>query len=247
MSRKHRARPVPLLGRHRLGVPEASGVARLPDGRFLVVDDERGPFLCRPDHAPEVVATATPLSDLEGVAVSDDGASMWLLSERDGSVWRGPVEGEDERPLTRLGALPRLGKRRNRGWEGLAWAPAPTLGGRDFLVATHQRQPRVVGLFDPVTLAPHATFPLPRAARKSLGDLNDVTVHPQTGRLLVVSGRKARLAELALAGGEFELIHVWRLPGGKKDGVPEGITYDQHGSLWVVTDGEGWLYELGKP
>lgn len=232
-----------MLRRHAIGVQEASGVARLPDGSFLVVDDERGVFRAWLDRPSERLRTGEGLEDLEGVCVSPDGATAWFLSERDGSVWRHALDEGQPDGGSRLGALPRQSDKKNRGWEGLAFAPAGTLVDDEVLVAVHQRGPRVVGLFDPTSLQVRAMLSLPRALKKHLGDLNDVTVHHATGHIVLISGKKGLLGELVLVGGELEPVRSFRLEHGKDD-VPEGVTYDRDGRLWLVTDGEGWLREL---
>lgn len=240
---KRKAKGARVLSRHALGVQEASGVARLPDGSFLVVDDERGVFRAWLERPSERLRTGEGLEDLEGVCVSADGATAWLLSERDGAVWRHALDEGQPDGGVRLGALPRQSNKKNRGWEGLAFAPAGTLADDEILVAVHQRGPRLVGLFDPMSLEERAVLSLPRAVKKHLGDLNDVSVHPVTGHIVVVSGKKGMLAELALVEGELDEVRSFRIDHAKDD-VPEGITYDGDGRLWLVTDGEGWLREL---
>jgi len=240
---KMKARGARVRQSRALGVQEASGVARLPDGSFLVVDDEQGVFRAWVDRPSERLAAGNGLADLEGVCVTPDGSMAWLLSERDGAVWRfGLDDGQPDRG-TRLGRLPRESSKKNRGWEGLAFAPAGTLADEDLLVAAHQRGPRLVGLFEPESLAPRAMLSLPRAVKKRIRDLNDVTVHPTTGRIVIVSGKKGMLAELVLAGDQLEPSRLFRVEHAKDD-VPEGVTYDAEGRLWLVTDGEGWLREL---
>lgn len=226
-----------------LGIQEASGVARLRDGSFLVVDDEQGVFRAWLDRPSERMRAGEGLADLEGVCVTPDGATAWLLSERDGAVWRYAVDdGQLDRGV-RLGRLPRESSKKNRGWEGIAYAPAGTLAEDALLVAVHQRGPRVVGLFGAESLAPRLMLSLPRKVKKRLGDLNDVTVHPATGRIVVVSGKKGMLAELVVSGERLQPSRLFRVDHAKDD-VPEGVTYDADGRLWLVTDGEGWLREL---
>ena len=44
-------------------------------------------------------------------------------------------------------------------------------------------------------------------------------------------------------GEQLELGRTFRVDHHDGD-VPEGVTYDSEGRLWLVTDGEGWLREL---
>ena len=134
-----------------LGVQEASAVARLPSGGFLVVDDEKGIFRCTlaastDDEAePELLDAARGLSDLEGICLDDRGESAWVLAERDGAVWKHAVQADRLGPGSRVGTLPRLNERKNHGWEGIAYAPAGVLASDATLVAVHQTKPRRVG------------------------------------------------------------------------------------------------------
>lgn len=128
------------------------------------------------------------------------------------------------------------------GWEGITIAPPGTLALRASLLAVHQVRPRRLGLFDLETLTQRHLWRLPRSARKALGDLNDVTIDARTGHVLVLSGKPGRVAELALKGPELVHLATWSLETDDAD-VPEGITFDDDGRLWVVTDGQGWLGE----
>jgi len=239
-ARPPRAR---VLHQEALGVQEASGVARLSDGSFLVVDDEHGVFRRPLGGSAEALKAGEALADLEGVCVSTDGATAWLLSERDGAVWRHAVSDGRLGEGKRVGELPRWSKHKNQGWEGIAYAAPGLLDDEATLVAVHQKSPRAVGLFDAASLAQRAMLSLPRAVKKVLGDLNDVTIHPTTARLVVVSGKKGVLVELVVNGEQLEAGRRFRVDHHDDD-VPEGITYDAEGRLWLVTDGEGWLREL---
>ena len=110
------------------------------------------------------------------------------------------------------------------------------------LVAVHQTGPRRIGIFDLEALSPQALLRLPKDARKLLGDLNDVAVSA-TGRLFVLSGKTGILAELELDGVQLELVRTYKVANNKND-VPEGITFDRQGRLWLVTDGEGHARQL---
>lgn len=228
------------------GVPEASGLAPLPDGRFLIVDDERGVFRFTPGASSERLAQGGALADLEGVCVNPAGDRAWVLSERDGSVWSFGHDDGAETPEKHLGRLPKLAKSRNRGWEGIAFLPAGTWAPEARLLAVHQGKPRVVMMCDPHTLAAQVTFTLPRKAKKALDLLNDLAVNPKTGEWVVISGKRGRIATLARRGDTLDLVGVHRIPTDKDD-VPEGIGFDPQGRLWIVTDGRGRLLQLELP
>ncbi|MCA9624407.1 MAG: SdiA-regulated domain-containing protein [Myxococcales bacterium] len=226
-----------------LGVQEASAVAPLADGSLLVVDDEQGVFHCRRGETPVVLAATAGLADLEGLCLDPAGERAWVLAERDGSVWRYQVEGGDFAAGERLGKLPRLSKTKNQGWEGLALAPAGLFGETAKLLAAHQRKPRVVGVFDPDDLHEEALLPIPKDAKKLLGDLNDLAVDPRNGHLFVLSGKAGLLAELRHDDGSLVTHRMLSVAASKRD-VPEGLAFDRGGRLWLVTDGEGWLRRI---
>lgn len=242
-SKKRKLPRARVASEHALGIQEASAVARLSTGGFLVVDDEKGVF--RYDRASgeaELLDAARGLADLEGICLDGEGVTAWVLAERDGSVWRHPVRDDDLGPGERVGSLPSLNKRKNHGWEGIAYAQAGTLAPEPTLVAVHQTKPRCIGLFDPETLRERQLLSLPKEAKKVLGELNDVTVSAD-GSLVVVSGKAGVVAELKIARDALELCRAVRIDRDDDD-VPEGITFDGEGHLWLVTDGGGWLRQI---
>jgi uncharacterized protein YjiK len=231
-----------VVSQQAIGVQEASGVAHLGDQRFLVVDDESGIFHCAIGQEPTMLEAGQGLRDLEGVCVSPDGTQAYVLSERDGSLWRFARTGEALSDAERVGRLPRLSKKKNQGWEGIAIAPAGLWSDHAELVAVHQTKPRCVAVVDLRTLEPRLTASLPKQARKLLGDLNDVTVEPHHGHVLVLSGKAGVIGELAFEGDELKLIRCYRIDSSRND-VPEGLSMDADRRLWLVTDGGGWLRE----
>jgi uncharacterized protein YjiK len=232
-----------LVSQRRLGVDEASAVAALADDTFLVVSDELGLCLCRPGHAPVYLKTTERLEDPEGMCLHAGGSAVFVLSEHSGSVWRFPFATGKLSAGEHLGRLPRIGDVKNRGWEGIDHVAAGVFGEADTLVAVHQTKPRRIGLFDPLTLAPRVLLKLPKQAKRVLEDLNDVTVDPVTHHLLVLSGKAGWIAALRLIDGDLDLVCTYPVETAKGD-VPEGITFDRSGRLWVVTDGKGLLREL---
>ena len=246
MGKKAKARRAETVREHATGIEEASGVAPLPDGSFLVVDDEEGVFRLALQGEPESLAAGRGLADLEGVCVAHDGASAWVLAERDGGVWRFEMAQGKLRNGVRIGALPRLNDRKNAGWEGLAFAPAGTWADAPRLVAAHQRKPRSISIVEPDSLRVDRTFSLPKAAKKALDDLNDVAVHPESGEIVVLSGKAGRLARLERDGEELELRGLYSVEEHDDD-VPEGLAYDSSGRLWIVWDGSGRLREIRLP
>ena len=44
-------------------------------------------------------------------------------------------------------------------------------------------------------------------------------------------------------GEQLELVRTYSIDTAKGD-VPEGVTFDADGRMWIVTDGEGMLREV---
>jgi hypothetical protein len=168
------------------GVPEASGLAALGGDAFFLVDDERGIFHYAGEGRAQRLDAGGELVDLEGVALAPDGRHLCVLSERDGSVWRFQIDGASLRDGSALGRLPALSKKKNLGWEGIAYAAPGIFGPGLQLAAVHQAKPRRIGVFDPDTLEQHASLRLPKNARTTLGELNDIAVGTD-GRILLLS------------------------------------------------------------
>jgi uncharacterized protein YjiK len=237
---------VEVVSERSTGIREASGVAPLADGSFLLVDDEEGVFRVVPGREPEPVAAGRGFADLEGICVDRDGSRAWVLAERDGAVWSFEMKNGAPTNPSRLGTLPSKNKNANAGWEGLSFAPAGTLADAPRLVAAHQRKPRCIAVVDIESLACERTYRLPKAARKALDDLNDLAVHPVSGELVVLSGKAGRLARLVMSGDELLLAGVHAVEASDDD-VPEGIAFDTAGRLWMVWDGSGRLREVRLP
>jgi uncharacterized protein YjiK len=229
-----------------LSVKEASGIAALPDGSFLVVDDDAGLYQVLPDGTADLLLAAESKNNfggLEGIALSTDRKFVYCLSERKGLVIRIPLKMEGKQialgDIQKLGRLPEVGDVPNKGWEGICIVPN---GSRDQLVAIHQASPKSVGLFDLPSLKPIAIKGLPSELKKLLDNLSDVTFDARTGNLFLLSGKSQCLVEIPFSPDEslstFTIISRRDVPLSA-DERPEGVCFDLHDHLVVVTDGSG--------
>lgn len=231
-----------------LDADEPSGVAVLPDGRIVIVDDERG--LYDADAGRIELKKRKRLDGLEGVTVSEDGKTLYAVSEDDAKVHAiaAKRDGSFGSPRS-LGELPDFDGPRNKGWEGIAWLPSRfNPERRDRLVAVHEGKPRRVGLFDPTDLGEGELLRLPPDLKDDLADLSDVAIDPVTGNLFLLSDEASVLAEVKLVrkdggGLALETIAVRKLPF-KKGLRPEGLAFDGAGNLLVVTEADGKLRSL---
>ena len=231
-----------------LEVREASAIAPLGGGRFVVVDDARGVYFVEDTGLAELIASREDhreLRDLEGCCLAPNG-DIWVLSERTSAIYALARDGDGLGEPSLVAELKHIAKKSNKGWEGMtirraeAW---PDQTAR--LVTVHEGKPRAVGVFDLATFDVESLLELPKATKKVLADVSDLTVDPETDHLLLLSDESHSIAEVQLVyvdGGlrGLELLDVLELDVGKKE-KPEGLCFDEDGALWVVTDGDAHL------
>jgi uncharacterized protein YjiK len=219
-------------------------VASIP-GALLVVEDDRGIFRVAGRRATLWAGRELhpALGDLEGVAVDEANRRVWALAEEDGAVIALSLATASPR-ATLAGHLPRPGKQKNKGFEGLAFMPARVSPSRRAsLVAVHEGKPRRVGIFALPDLAQTHDLKLPDDAKELLADLADVTVDPVTGLLLLLSDQSRRIAVLWVIDRQLSLAGSYDLPLAD-DEKPEGVDFASPSRLLVVTDQTAKLLEL---
>jgi uncharacterized protein YjiK len=240
-----------VLSEERMAAREASGVAAHPSGILLVVDDEAGIFAHSPGKGPEEAPIAE-ICGCEGVAFDEAGTTLYVVSEDSRKVTAFAVRakggsitlGEPEK----RGALPKLGSKSNKGWEGLAVRPGRfEKDKRPRLVAVHEGKPRRVAIFPLDDFDGGELLDLPSEVRDALDDLSDVAVHPKSGHIFLLSDESSALAEVEVVtsrkGRALATVRVEPLPieGGLK---PEGICFDADGDLWLVSEEDRMLRRL---
>jgi uncharacterized protein YjiK len=234
-----------------------SGVVPLGGGRFAIVDDDKGIYeVADAASGGEVERVLSSkrhraLDDLEGICRAPGDGALLALSERSGVVLRIALDGsggvDPAAEPQKLGKLPKIGKGRNKGWEGLDLLPAAlSPDGAERLVAVHEGFPRKVGLVrlpdldDPVLL----DLP-PEVDEDDALDLSDVAVDPATGHLFVLSDESATILELSLSDQPWCLagLAVHRLDLSRKEKA-EALAFEGPETLWLGTDRKAFLYEL---
>jgi uncharacterized protein YjiK len=231
-----------LLEHGTLGVKSASAIAPLGGGAALVVDDDEGIFLADADGGATLLrgrGDAKGLGDLEGLCLSDDGATAYAVSEKKGQVFALAVR-RDGSEVTLgdpelLGRVERPGDTKNRGWEGAGYLPAAE-GDGPRLVLVHEDEPMAVGIFALPSLTPLALLPLEGVFAEWMGDASDVTVCPVTGHLFLLSDRSQCIVQAAIGPGDrLEPLGVFGLDLSEGE-KPEGIAFESPTRLVVVTD-----------
>jgi uncharacterized protein YjiK len=256
---------IELIDRRRVDVPSASGLVALGQERFLVVDDDKGIYLSTPSEGSEKIVSSKhhkELKDLERIAMSPDRSAVFVVEETAGRVFRLALDddGDDDVALgdpVEIGRLPKLNRPgRNDGWEGLDILPGRfSADGKERMVAVHEGNPRRVGVFTLPNLEEGMLLKLPNKAKDKLDDLSDVAVDPQTGRIFLLSDQSAALVEVELVSrvtnapgallqdNELRFVDAHKVPRKKKE-KPEGITFDDEGTLWLTMDGRSRLLEF---
>lgn len=239
------------IGERKIDANEPSGLTVLKDGRILAVDDERGLYDVTDGRGERIdLKNGKKLDGPEGITVSGDGKTLYVVSEDDGKVHAIDVErdggfGEPES----LGRLPDLDGVDNKGWEGIAWLPAKANPERrNRLALVHEGSPRRVGLFDPRDLDGDVELlELPDDLKDELDDLSDIAVDPATGHLFLLSDESSKIAEVRLVKDgrdlALETVALRKLPF-RKGLRPEGVALDGDGNLLVATEGDGKIRTL---
>lgn len=256
---------IDLVDRRRVDVPSASGLVALGQERFLVVDDDKGIYLSTPSEGSEKIVSSKhhkELKDLEGITMLPDRSAVFVVAEAAGRVFRLDLRdgGDDDVELSdpvEVGRLPKLNKPgRNDGWEGLDILPGRfSADGKDRMVAVHEGHPRRVGVFTLPDLDEAMLLKLPDEAKDELDDLSDVAVDRTTGRIFLLSDRSQSIVEIELISrvtnapgallqeNELAFVGAHKVPR-KKNEKPEGITFDDAGTLWLTMDGRSRLLEF---
>ncbi|MBK8012905.1 MAG: SdiA-regulated domain-containing protein [Deltaproteobacteria bacterium] len=264
-----------VVERYFTNLPEQSALASISKTHgFIAVDDESSKLwhIPYPDGAvlrlqPRILREGDrELIGLEGATYDSETRSLLVISEETGAVHEMTVrdpEGElTLGPPRLLGQLPKLGTRANKGYEGLTVLPASKApDGRARLLAVYEGFPRRIGVHDRATLRAEAEITLPPEIQNRLKDLSGCAVDPATGHLLLLSDEARTLAEALLVPkrqgvGRAAPVTGWQLvplgfselpPSLTKNRLqPEGLSVDDEGDVWVLTEGDQSLLRLRR-
>ncbi|MFZ5950916.1 MAG: SdiA-regulated domain-containing protein [Candidatus Rifleibacteriota bacterium] len=229
-----------------INIPEASAITSLNDGSFLVVDDEEGVYHLNQKLEAKMLLSSSEFSfldELEGICLSVDQKTVYLLSEDGGRIIKTQLQqSKDGMKLSRpevLGSLASIGNTRNKGYEGITTI---ILNGKEHLLAVHQENPTALAIFSLPELNKITMCKIPDEISELLDNLSDVTIDHRNGHLLLLSGKSGRIVELKAQIDkdieELEVVSSIKIKG-RLNGKPEGICFDSEEKMVVVTDGGG--------
>lgn len=242
------------------GMAEASDVVALPGGRFMVVGDKSDKVTIvgadgkRTDL--ELPGLKNGKSQLEGVAYDPVRHHLFVSREESRELLRYDWDAnkKDAPVLEKRIDLEGLKGPTNKGVEGLTYVPgevSPT--GEPQLLLAKEGKPRELLLIgDGGKAKKPLSVKLEREVLAVCRDFSAVTVDPRTGHLFLSSDESATVAQIKLVRDGDKIIGklVQSFPLRDDKGKPlervEGLSFNEKGDLFVLTENNGKLHQLNR-
>ena len=245
-------------GRLDTGVKEASDVVALPGGRFLVVGDtsDKVGVISGDGFRKMVKLEGLPkhkASQFEGVAYDPVKKNLLLSREESRQILRydwDPAGDKEPKLKKTYDYSDDLGGPANKGIEGLTWVSGKTSPtGRPALIGVQEGNPRELVVFDANGGGGKPrSIKLDEDAKKMCADLSAIALDPVSGQLFVTSDESSRVAQIQLVEGknhtlEAKLVSSFEVNDEKGKKLPriEGLTFNEKGDLYVLTENDGVL------
>jgi len=237
---------------------EASDVVALPGGKFLIVGD-RSDKVAIVDADGKVTKLKLPglpngKSQLEGVAYDPIRHHLLVSREEKGEILRYEWNPEkDVAPKLEKTFTLKLDGPTNKGVEGLAYLPgelSPT--GTPQLLAAHEGSPRELLLLGDGGGGKPMKIQLEEQVKSVCKDFSAVAVDPKTGHVFISSDESSTVAQIELKRDGDKIIGrlVQSFPLRDKKDKPleriEGLTFNDKGDLFVLTENDGALHTLNR-
>ncbi len=247
-----------LAGTLKTGMTEASDVTSLPGGRFLVVGDKKDSAVIIGADGKrtklELPGLKNGNSQLEGVAFDAQRNHLFVSREESRELLR--YEWNPNKS-----AAPVLEKRfeidgggpKNKGVEGLAYVPgdvSPT--GEPQLLLAKEGKPRELSLLGDGGKGKPLPIKLEREVLAVCRDFSAVAIDPKTGHLFLSSDESATVAQIKLVRdgdkviGKLVQSFPLRDEKGKTLDRVEGLSFNDQGDLFVLTENTGLLHQLAR-
>jgi uncharacterized protein YjiK len=205
------------------------------------------------------------LDGIEGSCFYRRTGRLRVVSEDSRKLWELKIEDGRASEPQKIGKIEKLGKKKNKGTEGIEILPAELSPDRtEYQLAVNEGKPRRVAFLDPTTLEVLGLADVPESVKAALPDLSDLAVSPN-GTLFLLSDEGNAFVELAIrkveistGGGRglprwtlipLEITHIdlEGLPLGNAPRLqPEGLSFDHHGDLWVACEANGILIRFAQ-
>lgn len=240
-------------------MPEASDVTALPGGRFLVVGDRRDEaFIVEADGKQrklDLPGLKNGKSQLEGVAYDPVRHHLFVAREEARELLRYEWNPDKDKPavLEKTFEFERKKGPTNKGVEGLTYVGAdvsPT--GKPQLLVAKEGNPRELFLYDDGGGGKPLPIKLEREVTAVCRDFSAVTIDPRTGNAFISSDESATVAQVKLVRDGDKIIGklVQSFPlrdeKGKALERVEGLTFNEKGDLFVLTENDGKLRQLSR-
>jgi len=239
-------------------VKEASDVVSLPGGKFLIVGDtaDKVGLVGADGKLTKLKLPGLPNgnSQLEGVAYDPVRHHLLVSREEKGEILRYEWNPEKNTPpkLEKTFQI-KLDGPKNKGIEGLAYLPgdfSPT--GTPQLIAAHEGSPRELLLLGDGGGGKPIKIKLEEQVKSVCADFSAVTVDPKTGHVFISSDESSTVAQIELKRDGDKIVGrlVQSFPLRDKKDKPleriEGLTFNEKGDLFVLTENDGALHKLQR-
>ena len=247
--------------RIKTGVKEASDVVALPGGRFLIVGDTSGNIGVVDPNGQTIKISLPGLpkkkpSEMEGVAYDPVRHNLMVSREESREIYRYDWNPDKSKgpELKKKIDVKHLGGDKNKGIEGLAYLPGDLSPWRvPVLLGVKEGQPRQLMMFDAGGSKSYTTLKLDPRIRDLCKDFSAIAVDPKTGHIYISSDASAVVAEVELKGsGQNVTATLLRDPFAIEDEHKkplrriEGLTFNEQGDLFVLTENDGELLRLAR-
>ena len=243
------------------GIKEGSDVVALPGGRFLIVGDtsDKVGLLEADGKVTKFQLPGLPSnkpSQMEGVAYDWVKHHLIISREESRELYRYEWNPNKSKPpeLKKKIDVKHMGGPTNKGIEGLAYLPGEqSPWGVPVMLGVKEGKPRQLMMFDAGGSKSYTTVKLDPRIPDLCKDFSAIAVDPKTGHIYISSDASAVVIEVELKGtGQNVTATLLRDPFSIEDEKKkplkriEGLTFNEQGDLFVLTENDGDLLRLAR-